>query len=69
MGGLETLITQVGFPAVCCLGMGYFCRELVTKTDERITQLIVSITKLEAAVTNMNMALYEHLEEDKEKGE
>lgn len=66
MAGLETLITQVGFPAVCCIGMGLFCRELITKTDEKITQLIVSITKLEAAVTSMNMALYEHLE-DKEK--
>lgn len=67
MAGMEALITQVGFPAVCCIGMGLFCRELIIKTDEKITQLIVSITKLEAAVTSMNMALYEHLEEDKEK--
>lgn len=47
------LISTVGFPCMACIGMGYFCRELILKNNDAITQLTVAVSKLEVTLNSL----------------
>ena len=35
------------------IGMGYFCRELILKNNDAITQLTVAVSKLEVTLNSL----------------
>lgn len=57
---MATLISTVGFPIVACGVMAYFCNTLVTKFNESINALNVSIVQLTDKVAHLEMAIAEH---------
>lgn len=60
MNEIASLITTIGFPCVCCIGMGMFCKELVTTTLETVNK---SMNETSVAITHLADVI-EELQED-----